>query len=62
MHGMLAASIMSYCSILWLLCNEQSPKQMSPSVSDPSCEVNNAATFVTFSLAVLSHRIQMQHK
>ena len=45
MHGMLAASIMSYYCILWLLCNEQSPKQMFPSVSDPSCEVKQCCHF-----------------
>ena len=47
MHGMLAASIMSYYCILWLLCNEQSPKQMSPSVSDLSCEVKQCCHFFT---------------
>ena len=64
-HGMLAASIMSYYCILWLLCNEQSPKQMSPSVSvsDLSCKVNQCCHFFYhLVLAVLSHKIQMHHK
>ena len=41
MHGMLAASLLY--SVVAL--HEKSPKQMSPSVSDPSCEVKQCCHF-----------------